>query len=201
MLMNNFSEFKYEAGIDEAGRGCLAGPVTAAAVIFDKNFSNYELNDSKKISLKKRIELKKIIEENCLAYSVAFVSPKEIDKKNILNSTYMAMHKAIDNLCIKPNFISVDGNKFQPYNDIPYKCIIKGDQKYQNIAAASILAKTYRDEYMKKIDVDFPNYNWCKNKGYGTKHHIDMILKYGKTIHHRLSFKIKPKQLNLQFNQ
>ena len=201
MLLNNFSEFKYEAGIDEAGRGCLAGPVTAAAVIFDKDFNHYELNDSKKISLKKRLELKRVIQENSLAYSVAFVSPKEIDKKNILNSTFIAMHKAIENLSIKPNFILVDGNKFKPFENIPYKCIIMGDQKYQNIAAASILAKTYRDDYMKKIDIDFPNYDWSKNKGYGTKHHINMILKYGKTIHHRLSFKIKPKQLNLQFNQ
>ena len=201
MLLNNFSEFKYEAGVDEAGRGSLAGPVTAAAVIFDKDFNHDELNDSKKISLKKRVELKKVIQENSLAYSVAFVSPKEIDKKNILNSTFTAMHKAIENLSIKPNFILVDGNKFKPVKNIPHKCIVMGDQKYQNIAAASILAKTYRDEYMKKIDIDFPNYDWGRNKGYGTKYHIKMIIKYGKTIHHRLSFKIKPKQLNLQFNQ
>ena len=201
MLLNNFSEFKYEAGIDEAGRGSLAGPVTAAAVNFDKDFNHDELNDSKKISFKKRLELKKVIQENSLAYSVAFVSPKEIDKKNILNSTFVAMHKAIENLSIKPNFILVDGNKFKRFKNIPHKCMIMGDQKYQNIAAASILAKTYRDEYMKKIDIDFPNYDWGRNKGYGTKHHIEMILKYGKTIHHRLSFKIKPKQLNLQFNQ
>ena len=148
MLMKRFSKFKHEAGVDEAGRGSLAGPVTAAAVILGKNFKGKNLDDSKKLSQSKRLELKKLIEKNALAYSVAFVSSCEIDKNNILNSTFIAMHKSIEGLNIEPDFIVVDGNLFKPYRDLKYKCIIKGDQKYQNIAAASILAKTYRDEYM-----------------------------------------------------
>ena len=199
--MNKFSKFKYEAGIDEAGRGSLAGPVTAAAVILGKNLRNKDLNDSKKLSPKKRLELKKYIEKNALAYSVAFVSSYEIDKNNILNSTFIAMHKSIEGLNIEPDFIVVDGNLFKPYRDLKYKCIIKGDQKYQNIAAASILAKTYRDEYMSNLHVKFPEYNWIKNKGYGTKFHIDMITKFGITKYHRKSFQIKSNQQILQFNQ
>ena len=200
MLMNKFSKFKYEAGIDEAGRGSLAGPVTAAAVILGKKFENKNLNDSKKLSQSKRLELKKFIEKNALAYSVAFVSSYQIDKNNILNSTFEAMHKSIEGLNIEPDFILVDGNLFKPYRDLKYKCIIKGDQKYQNIAAASILAKTYRDEYMSNLHVKFPEYNWIKNKGYGTKFHIDMITKFGKTKYHRKSFQIKSNQQILQFN-
>ena len=200
MLMNKFSKFKYEAGIDEAGRGSLAGPVTAAAVILGKKFENKNLNDSKKLSQSKRLELKKFIEKNALAYSVAFVSSYQIDKNNILNSTFEAMHKSIEGLNIEPDFILVDGNLFKPYRDLKYKCIIKGDQKYQNIAAASILAKTYRDEYMSNLHLRFPEYNWVKNKGYGTKFHIDMITKFGRTKYHRKSFQIKSNQQILQFN-
>ena len=200
MLMNKFSKFKYEAGIDEAGRGSLAGPVTAAAVILEKDFKNKDLNDSKKLSPKKRLELKKYIEKNALAYSVAFVSSYKIDKNNILNSTFEAMHKSIEGLNIEPDFILVDGNLFKPYRDFKFKCIIKGDQKYQNIAAASILAKTYRDEYMSNLHIKFPEYNWIKNKGYGTKFHIDMITKFGRTKYHRKSFQIKSNQQILQFN-
>ena len=200
MLMNKFSKFKYEAGIDEAGRGSLAGPVTAAAVILGKKFENKNLNDSKKLSQSKRLELKKFIEKNALAYSVAFVSSYQIDKNNILNSTFEAMHKSIEGLNIEPDFILVDGNLFKQYRDLKYKCIIKGDQKYQNIAAASILAKTYRDEYMSNLHIKFPEYNWIKNKGYGTKFHIDMITKFGKTKYHRKSFQIKSNQQILQFN-
>ena len=200
MLMKRFSKFKYEAGVDEAGRGSLAGPVTAAAVILGKNFKVKNLDDSKKLSQSKRLELKKFIEKNALAYSVAFVSSYQIDKNNILNSTFMAMHKSIQGLNIEPNFILVDGNLFKPYRDLKYKCIIKGDQKYQNIAAASILAKTYRDEYMSNLHIKFPEYNWIKNKGYGTKFHIDMIMKFGRTKYHRKSFQIKSNQQILQFN-
>ena len=200
MLMKKFSKFKHEAGVDEAGRGSLAGPVTAAAVILGKNFKGKNLDDSKKLSQSKRLELKKFIEKNALAYSVAFVSSYQIDKNNILNSTFEAMHKSIEGLNIEPDFILVDGNLFKPYRDLKFKCIIKGDQKYQNIAAASILAKTYRDEYMSNLHVKFPEYNWIKNKGYGTKFHIDMITKFGKTKYHRKSFQIKSNQQILQFN-
>ena len=200
MLMKKFSEFKHEAGIDEAGRGSLAGPVTAAAVILGKNFKGKNLDDSKRLSQSKRLELRKFIEKNALAYSVAFVSSYQIDKNNILSSTFEAMHKSIEGLNIEPDFILVDGNLFKPYRDLKYKCIIKGDQKYQNIAAASILAKTYRDEYMSNLHIKFPEYDWIKNKGYGTKFHIDMITKFGRTKYHRKSFQIKSNQQILQFN-
>ena len=200
MLMNKFSKFKYEAGIDEAGRGSLAGPVTAAAVILGKDLRNKDLNDSKKLSPKKRLELKKYIEKNALAYSVAFVNSSQIDKNNILNSTFKAMHMSLKGLDIEPDFIIVDGNLFKQYKDLEYKCIIKGDQKYQNIAAASILAKTYRDEYMTNLHLKFPEYDWIKNKGYGTRYHLDMITKFGKTKYHRKSFQIKSNQQTLQFN-
>ena len=200
MLMNKFSKFKYEAGIDEAGRGSLAGPVTAAAVILGKDLRNKDLNDSKKLSPKKRLELKKYIEKNALAYSVAFVDSSQIDKNNILNSTFKAMHMSLKGLDIEPDFITVDGNLFKQYKDLEYKCIIKGDQKYQNIAAASILAKTYRDEYMTNLHLKFPEYDWIRNKGYGTRYHLDMITKFGKTKYHRKSFQIKSNQQILQSN-
>ena len=200
MLMNKFSKFKYEAGIDEAGRGSLAGPVTAAAVILGKDLKNKDLNDSKKLSPKKRLELKKYIEKNALAYSVAFVDSSQIDKNNILNSTFKAMHMSLKGLDIEPDFIIVDGNLFKQYKDLEYKCIIKGDQKYQNIAAASILAKTYRDEYMTNLHLKFPEYDWIRNKGYGTKYHLDMIKKFGRTKYHRKSFQIKSNQQILQLN-
>lgn len=200
MLMKKFSEFKHEVGVDEAGRGSLAGPVTAAAVILGKNFKGNNLDDSKRLSQSKRLELRKFIEKNALAYSVAFVSSYQIDKNNILSSTFKAMHKSIEGLNIEPDFILVDGNLFKPYRDLKYKCIIKGDQKYQNIAAASILAKTYRDEYMSNLHIKFPEYDWIKNKGYGTKFHIDMITKFGRTKYHRKSFQIKSNQQILKFN-
>ena len=199
MLKNKFSKSEFEVGIDEAGRGCIAGPVTASAVILPKGFNNKYLDDSKKLSEKKRLELKIIIEKEAVDYSVFFINAKIIDKINILNSTFKAMHGALNNLKTQPNFILVDGNKFIQYNDIPHKCIIKGDGKYQNIAAASILAKTYRDEYMKKLHSKYPEFGWNTNKGYGTKFHMDMINKHGKTDFHRKSFKIKKLQLKIQY--
>ena len=199
MLKNSFSKFEFEAGIDEAGRGSIAGPVTASAVILPKDFNNKYLNDSKKLSEKKRLELKTIIENESIDYSIFFVDSKVIDKINILNSTFQAMHGAINNLKVQPNFISVDGNKFIQYKDISHKCLVKGDEKYQNIAAASILAKTYRDIYMKKIHFKFPKFGWDRNKGYGTKHHIEMIKEYGKTKFHRKTFKLKKLQLKLEY--
>ena len=164
MLKNKFSKSEFEVGIDEAGRGCIAGTVTASAVILPKGFSNKYLNDSKKLSEKKRLDLKTIIEKEAIDYSVFFISAKIIDKINILQSTFKAMHGALDSLKINPSFILVDGNKFIKYKDITHKCIIKGDGKYQNIAAASILAKTYRDDYMKKLHCKFPEYGWFTNK-------------------------------------
>ena len=199
MLKNRFSKSEFEVGIDEAGRGCIAGPVTASAVILPKGFNNKYLDDSKKLSEKKRLELKIIIEKEAVDYSVFFINAKIIDKINILNSTFKAMHGALNNLKTQPNFILVDGNKFIQYNDIPHKCIIKGDGKYQNIAAASILAKTYRDDYMKKLHSKYPEFGWNTNKGYGTKFHMDMINKYGKTDFHRKSFNIKKLQLKIQY--
>ena len=199
MLKNRFSKSEFEVGIDEAGRGCIAGPVTASAVILPKGFNNKYLDDSKKLSEKKRLELKIIIEKEAVDYSVFFINAKIIDKINILSSTFKAMHGALNNLKTQPNFILVDGNKFIQYNDIPHKCIIKGDGKYQNIAAASILAKTYRDEYMKKLHSKYPEFGWNTNKGYGTKFHMDMINKHGKTDFHRKSFKIKKLQLKIQY--
>ena len=199
MLKNKFSKSEFEVGIDEAGRGCIAGPVTASAVILPQGFNNKHLDDSKKLSEKKRLYLKTIIEREAIDYSVFFINVKTIDKINILNSTFKAMHGALDSLRIHPNFILVDGNKFIKYKDIPHKCIIKGDGKYQNIAAASILAKTYRDEYMKKLHSKFPKYGWNTNKGYGTAFHMDMINKHGKTDFHRKTFNIKRLQLKIQY--
>ena len=199
MLKNRFSKSEFEVGVDEAGRGCIAGPVTASAVILPKGFNNKYLDDSKKLSEKKRLELKIIIEKEAVDYSVFFINAKIIDKINILNSTFKAMHGALNNLKTQPNFILVDGNKFIQYNDIPHKCIIKGDGKYQNIAAASILAKTYRDDYMKKLHSKYPEFGWNTNKGYGTKFHMDMIDKHGKTDFHRKSFNIKKLQVKIQY--
>ena len=199
MLKNSFSKFEFEAGIDEAGRGSIAGPVTASAVILPKDFNNKYLDDSKKLSERKRLDLKTIIEKEAIDYSVFFISAKIIDKINILQSTFKAMHGALDSLKIHPSFILVDGNKFIKYKNITHKCIIKGDGKYQNIAAASILAKTYRDDYMKKLHCKFPEYGWNTNKGYGTAFHMDMINKHGKTDFHRKTFNIKKLQLKIQY--
>lgn len=193
-LKTQLSSFDFECGTDEAGRGCLAGPVTAAAVILPTNFSNKVLNDSKQLSEKKRMILKPIIEELSLSYGVQHIFEDEIDSINILNASIKAMHGSIAQLNIEPNYIIVDGNKFKPYNSIPHQTIIKGDSKYLNIAAASVLAKTYRDLYMEKIHEEFPMYNWKKNKGYPTKEHRAAIEKYGVTKYHRKSFRLLPEQ-------
>ena len=198
MLMSNFSDSNFEAGIDEAGRGSLAGPVTAAAVILPKNYNNDALNDSKKLSEKKRIELKQIIENDSIDFAVCSIAPAIIDKINILNSTFKAMHSALNSLKIIPDFIIVDGNKFKKFKNINHKCIVKGDSKYQNIAAASILAKTYRDLYMIKQHDLFPHFGWDTNKGYGTESHINSIFKHGLTKLHRKSFTIKKSQIKLE---
>ncbi len=197
MLLNNYSSKVLECGTDEAGRGCLAGPVTAAAVILPQNFSNHILNDSKQLSETKRDKLKPIIETDALTFGVAHVFQEDIDTINILNASILAMHKSIDKLKQVPEFIIVDGNKFKPYNNVSYKTIIKGDSKYLSIAAASVLAKTYRDIYMNKIHEEFPMYNWKQNKGYPTKEHREAIKKYGITKYHRKSFRLLPNQLKL----
>ena len=194
MLKLNYSGFKLEAGTDEAGRGCLSGPVVAAAVILPKNFKHPLLNDSKQLTEKQRIKLKPIIEKKALVFAVAFVWQDKIDEINILQSSLLAMHQSIGQLCIVPEFIIVDGNKFNPFKNISHQTIVKGDSKYMSIAAASILAKTYRDEYMEKIDLDFPQYNWKQNKGYPTKQHRAAIREFGVTKHHRKTFKLLPEQ-------
>ena len=188
-----------EAGTDEAGRGSLAGPVAAAAVILPLKLKIPLLNDSKKLTEKQRYHLKPIIEENAISFGVAFVYQQKIDKINILNASIHAMHLALNNLKINPQYIVADGNHFSPYKKIPFKCIIKGDSKYQNIAAASILAKTYRDDYMKKIGRDFPEYKWNSNKGYPTQHHRAAIKEFGVTEHHRKSFQLLPNQIKIDF--
>ena len=188
-----------EAGIDEAGRGSLAGPVTAAAVILPLGSNIIGLNDSKKLSKIKRDKLRIEIENKALAYSVVSINSGEIDKINILNATIKAMHKAIELLNIKPDHLLIDGNYFKNYKNIPHKCIIKGDSKYQNIAAASILAKTSRDKIMTDLHQKFKKYSWIKNKGYGTKQHRQAIFENGTTKHHRKSFRLLKKQLVLDF--
>ena len=197
MLLEKYSNYNVECGTDEAGRGCLAGPVTAAAVILPKRFKNFILNDSKQLSEKKRDFLKPIIEKQALTFGVAHVFQDEIDSINILNASILAMHKSIDLLLQKPEFIIVDGNKFKPHNKIPFETIIKGDGKFLSIAAASILAKTHRDIYMNTIHEEYPMYNWKKNKGYPTKEHREAIKKYGITKYHRKSFRLLPEQLKL----
>lgn len=180
-----------EAGCDEAGRGCLAGPVFAAAVILPPDYNNPLLNDSKKIREKTRYQLRESIQKEALYWSVATIDPEEIDKINILNASIKAMHLALDQLKKKPAFIIIDGNRFKPYKKIPHATIIKGDGKYSAIAAASILAKTYRDDYMLAQHENFPHFNWQKNKGYPTKDHRDAIEKYGRCSMHRKSFQVK----------
>ena len=199
MLKSKHSTHMLECGIDEAGRGCLAGPVTAAAVILKPNFNHKLIDDSKKLSSVDREKLSKIIIENSISFSIQNIFPRKIDEVNILNASIMAMHKCIDNLIIKPEFLIVDGNRFKSFGDIPYKTIVKGDAKYLSIASASILAKHSRDNYMKKISKKFPKYFWLKNKGYPTKQHKDAIKKYGTTIHHRKSFKLYDEQLTIDF--
>lgn len=199
MLKSRFSKYEFEVGTDEAGRGCLAGPVTASAVILPANFKHELLNDSKQLTEKQRFILRPIIEKVALAFSVSFVNQDKIDEINILNASILAMHNSIEILKIKPDFIIVDGNKFKNYQNIPHQTIVKGDSKYLSIAAASVLAKTYRDAYMEKIHTEFPNYNWLKNKGYPTKEHRLAIRDFGVTIHHRKTFKLLPQQLKLDF--
>ena len=197
MLLNHFKYKKLEAGTDEAGRGCLAGPVTASAVILPVNFKNNILNDSKKLSELKRELLKPIIEEEAICFAVTHLYPKEIDKINILNASIKAMQESVLKLNPLPIYVIVDGNRFKPVNDIPHSTIIKGDGKYLSIAAASVLAKTYRDEYMNTIHEEFPMYNWKQNKGYPTKEHRAAIKKHGPCKYHRMSFKLLPDQLEL----
>ena len=199
MLLSNHSNFTLETGTDEAGRGCLAGPVTAAAVILPADFKNEILNDSKQLSEKKRLFLKPIIEAQALTFAVTHLEPKIIDEINILNASIKAMQQSILKLNPTPEYIIVDGNRFKPVANILHSCIIKGDSKYMSIAAASILAKTYRDEYMNKIHEEFPMYNWKKNKGYPTIEHREAIRKYGTTKYHRMSFRLLPEQLELEF--
>jgi len=198
MLIRQISNFKLEAGCDEAGRGCLAGPVVAAAVILKEDFSNPLLNDSKKLAEKHRLILKEEIEAEALAWAVGIVEPKKIDEINILNASFLAMHKALKKLKPQPKFIAIDGNRFTPYGKIPFECVIKGDGKVQNIAAASILAKTYRDAIMLDLHKKHPEYGWDKNKGYPTKKHREGITSHGSTIYHRMSFTLLPNQLKLQ---
>jgi len=196
-----FSDRKNEAGCDEAGRGCLAGPVFAAAVILPPDFELPELNDSKQLSEKIRYQLRPIIEEKAVAWAVGIVSNEEIDQINILNASYLAMHRAVDQLAIAPEYLIIDGNRFRAYKTTPHSCIVKGDSKYLSIAAASVLAKTYRDDFMVKIHNEFPEYNWKQNKGYPTVDHRSAIEKYGETCYHRMTFKLLPgpKQLELGF--
>lgn len=194
-----YNEGLWEAGCDEAGRGCLAGPVFAAAVILPRDYQNELINDSKKLNEKTRNQLRLIIEQEALSWAVAYVEPAQIDEINILNASILAMQKALDGLKTQPNHIIVDGNRFKPYKKIPHQCIVKGDAKFRNIAAASILAKTYRDEYMEKLHLEFPDYNWKQNKGYPTVEHRDGIRKFGTTVHHRKSFRLLPAQLELDF--
>lgn len=199
MLLPYYKENVIEAGCDEAGRGCLAGPVFAAAVVLAPGFQNELLNDSKKLTEKQRYLLRPIIEDQALAWAVGIVSAQEIDKINILNASFLAMHRAVDQLSLRPEFLIIDGNRFRPYDNIPHQCVVKGDGKYMSIAAASILAKTYRDDYMNSIAVDFPMYQWSQNKGYPTKAHRAAIKEFGACEHHRMSFTLLDPQLEFQF--
>lgn len=198
MLSLRYSNFKLECGTDEAGRGCLAGPVTAAAVILPEDFKLLLLNDSKQLSEKIRESLKPLIESQAMTFAVRNLEPVIIDEINILNASILAMQESILALNVEPEYIIVDGNRFKPLGGIPFATIVKGDSKFMSIAAASVLAKTYRDEYMNKIHEEFPMYNWKKNKGYPTKEHRDAIRKYGPTPYHRMSFKLLPEQLKLE---
>ena len=190
MLKSCYFEGKIEAGCDEAGRGCLAGSVYAAAVIFPADYQNEELNDSKQLTDKKRHQLREIIERDAVAWAVGVVTPEEIDKINILNASFLAMHRALDQLKVRPEAIIVDGNRFKKYGEVPHVCIVKGDAKYLSIAAASILAKTYRDDYMDGLAEEYPQYDWKSNKGYPTKKHRESIRQYGVTPYHRMSYNL-----------
>lgn len=198
MLKSYFDKTKIEAGCDEAGRGCLAGPVFAAAVILPNDYKNKILNDSKQLTDKIRYELRAVIEKEALTFAVAQVSNTEIDEINILNASFLGMHRAIDELKTKPELLLIDGNRFKPYNNIPHQCIVKGDAKFLSIAAASILAKTYRDDFMKEAAKKFPHYGWDTNMGYPTEIHRNGIREHGTTPLHRMSFQLLPSQLELE---
>lgn len=192
MLKSHFYKGLIEAGCDEAGRGCLAGSVYAAAVILPEDYVNEALNDSKQLTAKRRYELRDEIERDALAWAVGIVTPSEIDEINILNASILAMHRALDGLRLRPEAIIVDGNRFKPYNFIPYTTVVKGDGKYLSIAAASILAKTYRDDYMDRLALEYPQYDWIDNKGYPTRKHRQAIAEYGITEYHRKTFRLLP---------
>lgn len=199
MLSLKIHDHLLECGTDEAGRGCLAGPVTAAAVILPDDFTHPWLTDSKQLSETKRNQLRPIIEEQALCYAVSHVMMEEIDKINILNASILAMHRSIEQLSLTPEFIAIDGNRFKPFQAIPYECVVKGDGKYLHIAAASILAKTHRDDYMAGLHEEFPEYGWRQNKGYPTSAHRKALQEMGPSPYHRKSFKLLPEQLKLSF--
>ena len=200
MLLDHYYEGKVEAGCDEAGRGCLAGSVYAAAVILPVGYQNELLNDSKQLTEKRRYELREIIQRDAVAWAVGIVTPEEIDKINILNASILAMHRALDQLQVRPEAVIVDGNRFKKYKDLPHTTIVKGDGKYLSIAAASILAKTYRDAYMNQLAEEYPQYDWRSNKGYPTKKHREAIRQYGTTPYHRMSYNLLGDgQLSLDF--
>ena len=202
MLKGHYYEGKIEAGCDEAGRGCLAGSVYAAAVILPPDYQNELINDSKQLTEKRRYELRDVIERDAVAWAVGIVTPEEIDKINILNASILAMHRALDQLKVRPEAIIVDGNRFKPYQNLPYTTIVKGDGKYLSIAAASILSKTYRDDYMNELARDYPQYDWLSNKGYPTKKHREAIKQYGITPYHRKSYNLLGDgQLSLDFGE
>ncbi len=190
MLLPYLYEDMVEAGCDEAGRGCLAGSVYAAAVVLPKDFRNEMLNDSKQLTEKQRYALREVIERDALAWAVGIVTPEEIDEINILKASFLAMHRAVDGLKIRPQHLLIDGNRFTRYADIPHTTVVKGDGKYLSIAAASILAKTYRDDYMNRLHEEYPYYDWSHNKGYPTKKHREAIRKYGTTSYHRMTFNL-----------
>ena len=200
LLQSHYYDGLIEAGCDEAGRGCLAGSVYAAAVILPQNYSHPYLNDSKQLTEKRRIILRKDIEKDAIAWAVGVVSPEEIDEINILKASFLAMHRAIDQLKVCPEALIIDGNRFTPYQNLPYTPIVKGDSKYLSIAAASILAKTYRDEYMEELHSQYPQYEWSKNKGYPTVAHREAIKKYGTTPFHRMSFNLLGEEKQLSFD-
>ena len=199
MLEAKYSTCRLEAGCDEAGRGCLAGPVVAAAVILPEGFRNELLNDSKQLTEKQREELRPLIEREATAWAVALVDNEEIDRVNILKASILAMHRALDALKVRPEYILVDGNRFLPYGETPYACIVKGDGKYMSIAAASVLAKTHRDEYMRQLDKEYPAYHWAKNKGYPTRDHREAIAVHGISPLHRRTFQLLDRQMSLPF--
>ncbi len=200
MLLPHYFEGKIEAGCDEAGRGCLAGSVYAAAVILPKGYDNPLLNDSKQLIEKRRYALRDTIVHDAVAWAIGIVTPEEIDKINILNASFLAMHRALDQLTVRPEAIIVDGNRFTPYHDVPYATIVKGDGKYQAIAAASILAKTFRDDYMNRLAIEYPYYDWQKNKGYPTRAHREGIRLHGITPYHRKSYNLLGSEPMLPFD-